>query len=102
MKRYTLIIGLNDKKTKNQEINTLDAYKIINNIIFGYCDGATITEATGYYKHKDGTITIEKSLQVILMFIDKKDVLEIIESCKIALNQESIVLQEENITSELR
>ena len=49
--KYTLLIGLNDKDTKTQLVNTLEAYKMIMNVIKNYTDGATIYEAFGYYKH---------------------------------------------------
>lgn len=33
MRKLTLMIGLNDKDTKQQEITTLDAYKVVGNIL---------------------------------------------------------------------
>ena len=33
MKKHTFYIGLNDKDTKMQVINTLDAYRITTNIL---------------------------------------------------------------------
>lgn len=44
MEKFTLYLGLNDKDTKKQEINTIEAYKIVNNVVNNYCDGATIYE----------------------------------------------------------
>lgn len=101
MVKFTLLVGLNDKDSKIQKIGTLEAYKIINNIILQYTDGATIYEASGIYKHDDGTVVVEKSLRIELLFIDRAVVNEIIEQLKIILNQESIVLTTENIQSEL-
>lgn len=101
MEKYTLYVGLNDKDTKTQKISTLEAYKIVNNILLEYTDGATIYEASGIYKHDDGTIVIEKTLRIELMFIDREIVGKIIELLKKVLNQESIVLQTEKINSEL-
>lgn len=46
MQKYVLYVGLNDKKTKIQEISTLQAYKIITNVIVANkVDGFTILEA---------------------------------------------------------
>ena len=46
MQKYVLYVGLNDKKTKIQEISTLEAYKIITNVIVAnQVDGFTILEA---------------------------------------------------------
>lgn len=101
MKKFTLYLGLNDKDKKTQLINTVEAYKIVNNIITSYTDGATIFEASGIYKHEDGTVTIEKTLRIELLFIEKSTVLEIIKQLKMIFNQESIALSEEEIKSEL-
>lgn len=86
MIKFTLYVGLNDKDTKKQEINTLEAYKIINTLLLNYTDGATIFEATGIYKHEDGTFTTEKTLRIELLFVDRAVVLEIVEQLKKILN----------------
>ena len=39
MKKHILYLGLNDKDSKQQEIMTLDAYKIAFNTIKKYYDG---------------------------------------------------------------
>ncbi len=101
MKKYTLYLGLNDKDTKVQKINTLEAYKICINILMKYTDGATIYEAQGIYKHNNGTFTTETTLRIELLFITEKDVLQIIATLKQVFNQESIALQTESINSQL-
>ena len=100
--KYSLYVGLNDKDTKQQEIMTLSAYKMISNIIASNeVTGFTIYEANGYYVHDDKSISIEKSLKIEIMFIDLEVVQNIIKDIKKALNQESIILQTEKIKSEL-
>lgn len=101
MEKFTLYLGLNDKDKKVQLINTIEAYKICNNILMHYTDGATIFEANGIYKHDDGTFTIEKTLRIELLFVDKKTVLNIVDDLKKAFNQESIAVQNELVNSEL-
>ena len=101
MEKFILYLGLNDKDTKKQEINTIEAYKIVNNVVNNYCDGATIYECQGIYKHDNGTIVFEKTLKIELMFVDKLTVVSIVKDLKKALNQESIVLQKEIVESEL-
>lgn len=101
MNKFTLYLGLNDKDKKVQLINTLEAYKICNNILMHYTDGATIFEANGIYKHDNGEFTIEKTLRIELLFVDKKTVLNIVDDLKKAFNQESIAVQEQKISSEL-
>ena len=101
MKKYVLFVGLNDKDTKAQEIPVLSAYKMAMNVINTHCDGGTISEAQGFYKHDDGTIVIENSLRVELLFVERATVLAIVNELKIILNQESIIMQSEEIQSEM-
>lgn len=101
MKKFTLYLGLNDKDTKVQTIGTLEAYKVAMNIIKNYTDGVTIFEARGMYVHDDGTMIEENTLRIELMFVERKEVLSIINSLKQIFNQETIALQEQDITSEL-
>ena len=101
MEKFILYLGLNDKDTKKQEINTIEAYKIVNNVVNNYCDGATIYECQGIYKHDNGEIVFEKTLKIELTFVDRLTVVSIVKDLKKALNQESIVLQKEIVESEL-
>lgn len=100
MNKTTLYIGLNDKDTKAQKIDTLEAVKIVTNIITDQADGGTIYNATGIYKHDDGTIVIENTLRVELIDAEPRAIARIIDTVKAALNQESIIKQTETITSE--
>lgn len=101
MEKFILYLGLNDKDTKKQEINTIEAYKIVNNVVNNYCDGATIYECQGIYKHDNGTIVFEKTLKIELMFVDRLTVVSLVKDLKEIFNQESIVLQKEIVESEL-
>ena len=51
--------------------------------------------------HDNKTISIEKSLKIEFLFIDIEKIKNIIKELKKILNQESIILQTENIKSEL-
>lgn len=102
MLKFTVITGLNDKKTKKQEISTETAYQIIfetleNNSV----EGATLTEAKGFYTHNNGEIVIEKSIKIELLFIKYATVKAIAEELRIKLNQESIVIESLELNSEL-
>lgn len=94
--KYNIYIGLNDKDSKKQEVSTRRArqevIKILNN---NSITGLTMYEVMGVFKHEDGTITYEKSLKVELLEVKKEDVLKSINELKEALNQESILLEEE-------
>lgn len=93
MKKFTLYVGLNDKDTKTQQIETLDAYKMVENVCLSKTTGYTIGEVNGYYRHEDGTISIEKSFRIELLFIPEAVALEICDTLKVILNQESIAFE---------
>lgn len=101
MEKFTLYVGLNDKDSKQQEISTLDAYKMVRNAALQLFDGATISEADGIYKHDDGSFVVEKTLRIEIMFTDIQTVKQFAGQLKVLLNQESIALQREVIESEL-
>ena len=90
MLSFTIITGLNDKDTKQQEITTEQAEKTISEIILKYADGATLTRCNGIYKHIDGAIIIEQSIKVEIAGISTEKALKIAGRIKSALNQESI------------
>lgn len=93
MKKYTLCVGLFDKDSKRQEINTLDAYKIACNLFARHTGGATITEGRGIYTHENGEIVIEPSLVCMVYGATLEAVEAVAAALKIALNQESIAIE---------
>ena len=100
--KYSLYLGLNDKDTKTQKMDTLEAYKILCNLLKSYnIEGFTVYNAHGFYVHDDGTFTVENTLNVELMFIEELTVDNIIKQLKTIFNQESIIKQVEEVTSEL-
>lgn len=100
MTKTTLYIGLNDKDTKKQEVNTTEAIKLLTNLLVDI-GGATIYEATGIYTHDDGKIIIENTLRVELIGIDENIILNKIKVIKMLLNQESIIKQTEEINTSI-
>lgn len=99
MLKYTLYIGLNDQNTKQQEISTLEAFKIVQNILSDKTGGGTVYNATGIYKHDCGEIVIENTLRVEIVAAPLEAVKNAIQIIKTALNQEAVILQTENIES---
>lgn len=98
--KNTFYIGLNDKNTKCQQIDNISAFKIVTNILLSAgIEGATISQAQGIYKHDNGDIVIENTLRVEVVGAQKV-LLNAIEQVKSALNQESVLHQIENITSQ--
>jgi len=101
IKKFTLYLGLNDKDSKQQEIATVEAYKIVSNLISSDFDGGTIFEAKGIYKHENGEIVTETTLRIELLFTEAIKVKALCDTLKKLFNQESIAVQEEVINSEL-
>ncbi len=98
--KSTLIVGLNDKNSKKQEIDTLDAYKIAQNIAAPLFEGIAITEGRGIYRHDDGSPVIEVLLIIEIFAAEKERVKQYAELLKVALNQENITAQFERVDSD--
>lgn len=101
MKKYTLYVGLNDKDTKTQIIETSKAMEMVQFILLNKVDGATIFQAQGLYKHNNGSFVIENTLRIELMFVEHEQVKSIVDTLKDVLNQESVAVQVEEIDSQL-
>lgn len=101
MKKFTLYMGLNDKDAKVQVISTIEAYKVVSNIIAKDFGGGTIYEAQGIYKHDDGKIVFEKTLRIEILFAEEPQIKALVAELKKIFNQESIAVQVEDINSDL-
>lgn len=99
MTKYTLYIGLNDKDTKKQEIQTLEAFKVSANIFKALTGGATISEAQGIYTHDNGDIVIEKTLRCEVYGATLESIIQVADQLKTALNQESILIETADINT---
>ena len=55
MKKVTFYVGLNDKETKLQQIDSVEAYKIVNNFVLKIFGFGTILHATGVYTQSHPT-----------------------------------------------
>lgn len=97
--KTTLYVGLNDKDTKTQKVDTMEAYKIVTTYISGVTDGCTIYNANGVYRHDDGSIVIEDTLRIELFEDDPAVIDGIITTLKRLLNQESIIKQIEHVNT---
>ena len=97
-KKYILNVGLNDKDTKIQKIDSIEAYKIVENTLLNNgLSGYTIYQGKGLYKHDNGTITQENTLIIEMIFTQEDIVNKIIKILKQVLNQESIMKQVQDI-----
>lgn len=102
--RYTIMIGLNDKDSR-QPVKSYDDAKLeIGGRLAQLEIGATITRGTGVYKHDDGTVVIEET--VVISIIDFDGSWEAVaqafyDGVKRDYNQESIAVMEDKIESKL-
>lgn len=98
-KKYILNVGLNDKDTKIQKIDSIEAYKIVENTLLNNgLNGYTIYQGKGLYKHENGEITQENTLIIEVLFATDDIINKIIKILKLVLNQESILKQVQEIT----
>lgn len=102
MRKITLYIGLNDKDKKVQQISTIEAERIVNNIL---ATDSTIKQCKGVYTHEDGTVITENTLEVVLLdfdgTLDERWIAGKANRIKQALNQESIAMEETETNSKL-
>lgn len=101
MTKYTIYMGLFDKDSKRQEYDTITAYKMVQQRATQLFDGATISEAKGIYKHDNGEVVVEPTIRIELLFTDLDTVKKFCNELKGMFNQESIVLQVEEVNSML-
>lgn len=88
LNKYTLYVGLNNARSKVQEISTEDAQTIINKI----CGDNTTQIVKGHYTHDDGTKVNETTLKVELLFKDDSSIRMMCNDLKRELQQESIAV----------
>lgn len=98
---YTMMIGLNDKETKKQEISTDVALNIVKSLCWEMFEGSTVSLAYGLYKHADGEKVSENTIRVELMMVNESQVKQFAETIKKALNQESVLVIKAEIKSDL-
>ncbi len=98
--KYTLYIGTNDKDTYQQEIPFDECVQIVTEICTQYTGGCTLVDATGYWQDETGTITSEQTIQCVLEDISEEDVHKIADDVIDALNQNSVLIETQDVTSE--
>lgn len=98
--KYTLYIGTNDKNTYKQEIPLDECKQIVIDICTEYAGGCTLLDASGYWEDDTGTITSEQTIEVVLEDISEKKVHKIADKVIKKLNQNSILIETNNVQSE--
>lgn len=91
MNKYDLFVGLNDKDSKIQEIETDKAIEIIKSLCWEMFEGATVSLAFGLYKHGNGEKVSENTIRIELMTNDERGVKNFVADLKRIFNQESVM-----------
>lgn len=100
MEKYTLSVGLNDRDSKTQKISDIESCsRIIESLNESLINGYTIYNAQGFYTHENGIQVNEKTIIIDIVNEKKEKILKACNSIKRKLNQESILVQEQNIES---
>lgn len=90
---YKLYLGLNDKDTKLQKYDIVEAYKVANSIVLSHCEGATIYNGNGIYKHENGQVVVEQTLIIEISGASESSVASVIEDLKRVFNQECVLVE---------
>ena len=94
MQKASIFLGLNDKDSKLQKIETAAAVEMLKASLLRYFVGASIIpNVIGIFKHDDGILVTENSILTIIYGYDRAAVLHFIEDLKKEFNQESITLE---------
>lgn len=93
LQKAVICLGLNDKDSKKQEIETAAAGRILSGLLCSRFYGATVTRCAGIYTHDDGTQVNENSFTIVLYFVTLEQVRDFArELCRV-FNQESVTIE---------
>ena len=95
--KYTLYIGLNDKDTYEQLINTEDAIEKADQIVAKYAGGYTQMTARGGWTNDDGTMGHENTMVYIIYDIDEASLTAMLNELLKEFNQSSILVEKDDI-----
>lgn len=90
---YTLYLGLNDKDTYVQIINTDEAENMARDIVTKFVGGATFSKAKGYWVDENQNPTIENTIIIKFSNIDENIIENICELLKTTFNQNCIMIE---------
>ena len=95
MAAYKLYLGLNDKDSGTQEIGTLEAYKVVTNLIKSDFGHGVVREAFRGESLSQGAP--ETMLEITIPEAEIKQIAQFATLLKKIFNQEKILLQEEKV-----
>lgn len=94
--KKTFFIGLSDKDTKQQKFTEVEAYKIVMELVGKHFGWGTIYSGKWFYTHDDGSVVIENT--IICTTSTDLDHKEFVEQVKTILNQESVLVEVEQVS----
>ena len=97
--KYTLYIGTNDKDTYIREIPIEECRRRIDSICMKYVEGFSIGDMKGKWVDESGTLTEEDTLVYIFYDTTDEAIKKIMDEVLVELNQNSILLEKEHVTS---
>lgn len=89
---YKIYIGMNDKDTLQQLCSTEDFINIVKGICEDYQIAFSMDEQIGGYMMANGTFITERSLILSITGFDETQILQLAESLRVILNQETILV----------
>lgn len=95
---YTVYIGMNDKDSYKQLIDTEVIIKIIRNVCKGYRVSFSTCMQQGGYISNDGVYVQENSIALKIIGPSEKDIHEIAADLCCFLNQENILIEKQKST----
>lgn len=98
--KYTLYVGLNDKNTYTQIIDSQEAEKKASAICMKYVDGYTLTHGEGVYKDEKGGITKENSLIYTFFNVTDAQMKRIMNEMLKELNQNAILVEKQKVNDD--
>lgn len=102
MYKYNIYVGMFDKDTKTQVLSNTEFLNTVRKVMrLKFIDNYTIYKCKGHYKHEDGKIVCEPSINIEIIehenwsnFLYTEDLKR--ELCN-SLNQESILITKQEI-----
>lgn len=89
-----LFIGCNDRDTKKQEKSCAEIKELIHDILALHNFNAyTLQSASGVFTHEDGAV-VNENTYIITLVNAPANLGYVIDNFKIALNQESIMVEQ--------
>ncbi len=92
-----ICVGLNDRDTKEQKLETEKYVRILKNVCRSFKAAFSFTVEQGGYMHEDGSYTQENTLVLSFIEADNTVINEIAKDLCVFFNQESVMITEDRV-----